>query len=162
MGKARPIPPLPEAVLETFRTNDKITRFLVESLDEKAWRAEPPTGKGRTVAAIVAHIHNVRHMWLTVSAKGVKCPPKVDRDKVTRAQALKALERSGRVMAEFLGPALAGDGRIKNFPQGAAAFIAYAISHEAHHRGQIAMLARQAGFALPQAVMFGMWEWGKL
>jgi uncharacterized damage-inducible protein DinB len=34
------------------------------------------------------------------------------------------------------------------------------IAHDAHHRGQIAMLARQLGHALPQKAMFGMWEWG--
>jgi uncharacterized damage-inducible protein DinB len=34
------------------------------------------------------------------------------------------------------------------------------IAHEAHCRGQIAMLARQAGHAIPQKAMFGMREWG--
>jgi uncharacterized damage-inducible protein DinB len=32
--------------------------------------------------------------------------------------------------------------------------------HDAHRRGQIAMLARQAGHPLPQKAMFGMSEWG--
>jgi uncharacterized damage-inducible protein DinB len=35
------------------------------------------------------------------------------------------------------------------------------VSHEAHHRGQIAMLARQLGKALAQEANFGMWDWGK-
>jgi uncharacterized damage-inducible protein DinB len=34
------------------------------------------------------------------------------------------------------------------------------MAHEAHCRGQIAMLARQAGHAIPQKAMFGMREWG--
>jgi uncharacterized damage-inducible protein DinB len=33
------------------------------------------------------------------------------------------------------------------------------IAHEAHHRGQIAMLARGLGYELPQKVGYGMWEW---
>jgi len=37
---------------------------------------------------------------------------------------------------------------------------AYLIAHDAHHRGQIAMLARQTGQPIPQKAMFGMWEWG--
>jgi uncharacterized damage-inducible protein DinB len=41
-----------------------------------------------------------------------------------------------------------------------AGFIGYLIAHDAHHRGQIAMLARQLGYPLPQKAMFGMWEWG--
>jgi uncharacterized damage-inducible protein DinB len=36
--------------------------------------------------------------------------------------------------------------------------VGYITAHDAHHRGQIAMLARQAGFALPKQVDFGMWE----
>jgi hypothetical protein len=34
------------------------------------------------------------------------------------------------------------------------------LMHDAHRRGQIAMLARQAGHPLPQKAMFGMSEWG--
>jgi uncharacterized damage-inducible protein DinB len=41
-----------------------------------------------------------------------------------------------------------------------AGFVGYLIAHDAHHRGQITMLARQSGHAIPQKAMFGMWEWG--
>jgi uncharacterized damage-inducible protein DinB len=40
-------------------------------------------------------------------------------------------------------------------------FIAYLTSHDAHHRGQICMLARQVGHPLPKAANFGLWEWNK-
>jgi uncharacterized damage-inducible protein DinB len=40
-----------------------------------------------------------------------------------------------------------------------AGFLGYLIAHDAHHRGQITMLARQLGHPLPQKAMFGMWEW---
>jgi uncharacterized damage-inducible protein DinB len=56
--------------------------------------------------------------------------------------------------------ALASNGRIKNFRPDVAGFLGYLIAHDAHHRGQIAMLARQIGHPLPQKTMFGMWEWG--
>jgi uncharacterized damage-inducible protein DinB len=56
--------------------------------------------------------------------------------------------------------ALEGDGRIRNFRPDVAGFIGYLIAHDAHHRGQITMLARQVGYPLPQKAMFGMWEWG--
>jgi uncharacterized damage-inducible protein DinB len=45
------------------------------------------------------------------------------------------------------------------WPAGGTMF-AYMFSHEAHHRGQICMLARQMGHPLSQKAMFGMWEWG--
>jgi uncharacterized damage-inducible protein DinB len=88
-------------------------------------------------------------------------PAKLDRDKVSRKQALAALAKSGDAMRKMVEPAVRGDGRMRNFPRGVAAFLAYAMAHEAHHRGQICMLARQTGHRLPQKVEFGLWEWGK-
>jgi uncharacterized damage-inducible protein DinB len=40
--------------------------------------------------------------------------------------------------------------------------LCYMISHEAHHRGQVCMLAHQLGFRLPNKVMSGIWNWEKL
>jgi uncharacterized damage-inducible protein DinB len=151
---------LPEALLNAYATNDKITRYLAENLSDEAWRAEPPGGKGRTAAAIFSHIHNVRVMWLKAAAKGSKIPDQLDRHTVTRQQALKALAQSHDAIAALLRQALATDGRIKGFKPDAAGFIGYLISHEAHHRGQATMLARQVGHPVSQKVMFGMWEWG--
>jgi len=51
-------------------------------------------------------------------------------------------------------------GRIRGFRPDVASFFGYLIAHDAHHRGQITMLARQAGHPIPQKVTFGMWEWG--
>ena len=58
-----------------------------------------------------------------------------------------------------LEAALKCDGKVKGFPPDVLMFFAYLIAHDAHHRGQITMLARQLGYAVPQKVMFGMWEW---
>jgi len=38
----------------------------------------------------------------------------------------------------------------------------YMFSHEAHHRGQIIMLAHQLGFQLSPKVWGGIWNWNKL
>ena len=40
------------------------------------------------------------------------------------------------------------------------AFLGYLLAHDAHHRGQITMLARQVGHPLSQSAMYGLWEWG--
>jgi uncharacterized damage-inducible protein DinB len=160
MPKAAPAPfSLPQALLVAFDTNDRINQYLIDNLPAAAWLAEPPQGKGRTIAAIVAHIHNVRLMWLKAAAKGSNIPEPLDRS-VTAAQASKALEQSRAALAELLKSALDGDGGVKSFKPDVAGFFGYLIAHDAHHRGQICMLARQAGHALPQKAMFGMWEWG--
>jgi uncharacterized damage-inducible protein DinB len=151
---------LPESLLTAFDTNDRINQYMIENLPAEAWRAEPPERKGRTVAAIVAHIHNVRVMWLKAAAKGSKIPEQLERSSVTPAQASKALEQSRAALSAVLKAAMEADGRVKGFKPDVAGFLGYLISHDAHHRGQICMLARQVGYPLPQKAMFGMWEWG--
>lgn len=150
MPAKTPAPPdYRTALLDIFATNERINQFLLENIAEPAWRAEPPGGKGRTIAAIVAHIHNVRHMWLTVSAKGSGIPEKIDRAKVTIPQARRALVKSGEAMLRLLEMSL-DSGRVKDAGMDPVAFLAYALSHEAHHRGQICLLARQVRPPSPQ------------
>jgi uncharacterized damage-inducible protein DinB len=40
--------------------------------------------------------------------------------------------------------------------------LCYMLAHEAHHRGQVCMLAHQLGFTLPHSVADGIWNWEKL
>jgi uncharacterized damage-inducible protein DinB len=147
-----------EAMLSAFDTNDRINQYLLDNLPAEAWRAEPPANKGRDIAGVVAHMQNVRVMWLKATKGDV--PDQLDRLSVTPFQAKHALESSRAALHEVLRSSLAGDGRIKGFRPDVAGFVAYLIAHDAHHRGQITMLARQAGHAIPQKAMFGMWEWG--
>lgn len=150
---------IPGALLNAFDTNNRINQYMIENLPAETWNAKPPDGKGRTVAAIAAHMHNVRVMWLK-AAKANEIPEQLDRASVTPAQAIRGLEQSCSALSTLIRGALAGDGRIKNFRPDVAGFIGYLIAHDGHHRGQIAMLARQLGHPLPQKAMFGMWEWG--
>jgi len=151
---------LPESLLNAFETNEHINQFLLENLPSEAWRAEPPDGKGRDIASVVSHMHNVRVMWLKAAAKESKIPDQLEKSKATVAQAAKAFEQSYLALAAVLRSAIESDGRVKGFRPDVAGFVGYLIAHDAHHRGQIAMLARQVGYPLSQKTMFGMWEWG--
>lgn len=150
---------LQAALLNAYDTNNRINQYLIENLPAEAWNAKPPEGKGRTIAAIVAHMHNVRVMWLK-AAKAESIPDQLNRATVTPAEAVHALESSRESLNKVASRALQSDGRIKGFRPDVAGFLAYLIAHDAHHRGQVAMLARQSGHPLPQKAMFGMWEWG--
>jgi uncharacterized damage-inducible protein DinB len=99
-------------------------------------------------------------MWLKAAAKGSEIPEQLERSTVTVAQAAKGLEQSRAALSVVLRSALESDGRVKGFRPDAVGFFGYLIAHDAHHRGQICMLARQAGHPLSQKAMFGMWEWG--
>jgi uncharacterized damage-inducible protein DinB len=53
------------------------------------------------------------------------------------------------------------DGYAPTWPAGATMF-AYMFSHEAHHRGQILLLAHQLGCRLTPQAAGGIWQWNKL
>ena len=150
---------LPDALMTAFATNNRINLYLIEHLPEPAWRAVPPGGNGRTIAAMAAHIHNVRLMWLK-SVSYASAPSKLNPESVTRPQAAAALSESGEAIDAVLRSGFGGDGRIKGFQPDAAGFFAYLIAHDAHHRGQIMMMARQSGHPVSQSAMFGLWQWG--
>jgi uncharacterized damage-inducible protein DinB len=147
------------ALLNSFAINDRINHYLVRNLAAEVWKMEPPAGKGRTIAAIFAHMHNVRRMWLKAVGYQGAMPDKLERD-CSQEQAIAALETSDAALSTVITAALAGDGRIKGFKPDVAGFLGYLFSHDAHHRGQASMLARQLGFPLSKSATFGMWEWG--
>jgi len=147
-----------EALLQSYDTNDRINHFLIRAVPADAWNAKAPGGKGRDIASIAAHMHNVRLMWLKSAAKAESLPAKVAG--LTPEAAIAALTESCSAIRAVLFAALSTDGRVKGFKPDAAGFLAYLLAHDAHHRGQISMLARQLGHPISQSAMFGMWEWG--
>ena len=154
---AAPVFELKSSLIAAFATNNRINRYLIENVPAEAWSAKPPEGKGRTIAAIAVHIHNVRLMWLK-AVGSPKLPAKLE-ESASGKETLAALGESHDALAAVLSTALEG-GQIKSFKPDAASFYAYLIAHDAHHRGQIASLARRLGHPIPQSVGFGMWEWG--
>ncbi len=157
---------------QIFLVNDRINQILIEHLDPAAWRAKPP-GKNtvRSIAAIFTHIHNVRTKWIRLTAPHLKVPPQLNRARCTPQQARAGLAESAAGCAEMLGEALGGGGgRIEKFRRDGWArpwpvgpeMLCYMVAHEAHHRGQVCMLAHQLGLRLPIKVTSGMWNWEKL
>jgi uncharacterized damage-inducible protein DinB len=158
------------AAVQIFAANDRINQVLIEHLDPAAWKAKPP-GKTRTIAAIFTHMHNVRSKWIRLTAPHLKVPPQLNRTNCTPQQARAALAESAARCAEMLAEALGGsggriegflrDGWARHWPVGPE-MLCYMLAHEAHHRGQVCMLAHQIGFPLPIEVGSGIWNWEKL
>ena len=163
-----------EVLLETYAINDAMNQLLLSHLDPKAWRAEPPgpKGSGRTIGAIFAHLHNCRLVWLKNSAPHLKCPAPLDPYRCTKRQASAAHKKSAAQCLRMLTDALSTGPtrRVIRFSRGSwapvwpagASMFAYIFSHEAHHRGQIIMLAHQLGYRLPPQAWGGIWNWNKL
>jgi uncharacterized damage-inducible protein DinB len=156
--------------VQIFAANDRINQVIIENLDPAAWRAKPP-GKARTIAAIFTHVHNVRTKWVRLTAPHLKVPTQLNRARCTPQQARAALAESAARCMEMLDEAVGdGRGRIQEFrsdswhrpmPIGPE-MLSYMLAHEAHHRGQVCMLAHQLGFPLPKEVAYGIWNWQKL
>ena len=165
---------LADVLLETYSVNDAMNQLLLAHLDPRAWRAEPPgtRGSGRTIAAIFAHLHNSRLVWLNNSAPHLKCPGALDPYRCTRKQAAAAHSKSAEQCLVMLTDALTGGEkrRVRKFSRGSwvpvwpagGAMFAYMFSHEAHHRGQILMLAHQSGYRIPPNVWGRIWQWDRL
>lgn len=166
-----------EVLLEVYAANGAMNLLILTQLDPRAWRAKLPGGKsseGRSIAAIFAHLHNCRLVWLKWSAPHLKRAAALDPARCTIKQAVAAHRRSAAQCLEMLRDALgagAGDAahrRVTKFSRGSwvpewpagATMFAYMFAHEAHHRGQIFMLAHQLGYRLPQYP--SIWHWEKL
>jgi uncharacterized damage-inducible protein DinB len=161
-------------LIEAYSVNDAMNQHLLAHLDPRAWRAEPPgpRGSGRTIAAIFAHLHNSRLVWLKNSAPHLKCPKAVDPYGCTMRQAAAAHKKSASQCLRMLTEALSGGAgrRVTKFSRGSwtrtwpagGAMFAYMFSHEAHHRGQILMLAHQLGHRVPPNVWGRIWQWDRL
>jgi len=166
---------LGRASVQIFAANERTNQMLIEHLDPAAWRAKPPGPTRKTtprpIAAIFTHMHNVRCKWVRLTAPHLKVPPQLNRARCTPRQARAGLAESAARCAEMLAEALGdGGGLVEKFcrdgwarpwPVGVE-MLCYMLSHEAHHRGQVCMLAHQLGFPLPKEVAYGLWNWEKL
>lgn len=159
-----------EVLIETWAANDAMNQLVLAHLDPRAWR-EPLPGKkpgGRSIGTIVAHLHNCRVHWLRRNAPHLRAPAMLEPYKCTMKQAQAALRKTAAQCTRMLTDALSDnpknatftrDSWMRTWPAGATMF-AYMFAHEAHHRGQILMLAHQLGYRIPPKV--NIWNWDKL
>jgi uncharacterized damage-inducible protein DinB len=149
------------ALVDTWWIGARITRYLLDGLPAATLEASPG-GKGRTIRDLFAHLHDVRLMWLKAARPDLMAGlTKVGSGSAADHVALaEALDASAAAVATLIGDSVAGDGRVRGFKPHVTAFVGYLLSHEAHHRGQIALVARLGGAPIDKKVSYGMWEWG--
>jgi uncharacterized damage-inducible protein DinB len=105
-------------------------------------------------------------MWIKMVGKNMfRTPSRLDLRKATQKQLVKALNRSSEVLLKLYNASLDNNGRLPTVPPWmnvqpeVVHFMTYLIAHEAHHRGQLIMVARQFGKRLPGEVTHGLWHW---
>jgi uncharacterized damage-inducible protein DinB len=148
-------------LVETWQIHDRINLYLLDAIDAESLSSHSAS-KGRSVGEQFAHLHNVRLMWLKSAAPELlKGLVKVENEQANDKKLLaKSLAASGKAIDALLAQSLEAGGKVRGFKPHAAAFLGYLISHESHHRGQIALSLKQAGKPLDKKIGYGIWEWG--
>lgn len=157
-----------QALIAAWHTNNRVTTYLIENLPSDLWSMNIPGSPRRTIRMLAAHLHNARCMWIKMIGvgHGITVPQTVDGRTVRPAELRRALKRSSEGMIALIRLGVARGGSVpaaawQNFPTDLVHFLNYFVAHEAHHRGQLCLLARQLGHRLPREVTGGLWQWKK-
>src|SRR5205823_7428828 len=112
----------PFTLADTFLLNNRVNLQLLDQLSDQqlAYTANP---RARTIADQFAHMHNVRKMWLDVSAPAIgKALRKIEKGSVGKGELRLALEESAEAMAGLIGEA-ERSGEMKGYKRGVAALF---------------------------------------
>lgn len=156
-----------EETLATWRRHNEILLYLLEQIPDEGFAAKPTGSRGRDVARQFFHLDRARRGWLHHHETGQrpKLPRRHKGPPPTREELHAALEESGRDVETWLGRALRGEAQPRKFGKNPVRWMGYLIAHESHHRGQMALALKQAGFKLPEKVavggLWGKWIFGK-
>lgn len=161
MPKAQPLD-LEQEVLDAFEHCCRVTEYVVQVLPSEVWSADPPAGKGRSIPAIVAHMQSVRRMFVKMGGAN-PVPATLDRARSTPVDAHQAFQQSREALVNLFGEAIAERrSRVKRMPRRVVNMMFYLTQHEAHHRGQICMIARSLGHRFSKDDIMRIWGWKNL
>ena len=149
-----------DPIVAAWQTHGRLQIDYIKSIPTEALTAKL-SGKGRSVGAILAHLHHNRLAWLEPAAPDLMAGlAKVDKEgMVDTAVLLAALQTSADAVAALLTRSLAAGGKVKGFGGQAASFFGYLVAHESYHHGEIGLILGNAGFALDNKTAYGLWNW---
>ena len=147
-----------DSILLSWQYNQEINNKLLSSIQDE-WLTDRAISRGRNVREQIAHIHNVRLMWL--EAKSIS--PEDGCKKINREDVLSLTDlnhqlrlsaKSMNRLFEKIGPGFKAKGKQVDITR----FFTYLIAHESHHRGQIILHLKLCGHTLPKEMKFSMWD----
>ncbi|MFQ5528927.1 MAG: DinB family protein [Gemmatimonadota bacterium] len=156
-----------DQLLEAWRTNNRINLLLLEHITDEGLASTLSTRGGRNVARQFGHLHDVRVWHLESRAKDLaeglgKFGQKGQKTSPTREALIEALTASGTAIEVFLSDVFDGKPRRRGFKKGIFTTLAYLVSHESHHRGNILLTLKQSGHNIDKDVRYSIWAWDQL
>ncbi|MCZ6754361.1 MAG: hypothetical protein O7E49_03515 [Gemmatimonadetes bacterium] len=155
---------MPDDILEAWRTNNRISLFLIDKISAPGMRCTLSQRGGRGVAGQFAHMHNNRVWQLEKRAKelaeGLEIFPPTTQP--TKAALKKAFIASGNAIETFLTDLTAVAPKRRGFKKGVPSTLAYFVAHESHHRGIILLTLKECGHNLDKDARYAIWGmWDK-
>ena len=150
-----------DPLVETWQINSRISIYVLDAIAPEAL-IDKGTAKGRNSGEMLAHIHNVRLMWLQSAAPDLlKGLSKIEKDSAGDKSLLRSsLEASASAITGLIATAQQNGGKVKGFKPHVQAFVGYLIGHEFYHLGEVGVVLQQSGHPLDKKIAFGIWEWG--
>ncbi len=149
-----------DGLLELWRVHDEITLFLLRNLPDDAFEASTllkngQFSKGRNVAQMFAHMHNLRRMH--IGREFLAGVPKFEyADEPSREELIAAFVASGQGIAKRLARIIE-TGESKTERPGIL-LLGLLVAHDSHHRAAILLACKQSGVRVPEEAKFGIWE----
>ena len=149
-----------KSIVAAWEKHCQLNQNFIKAIQEEALSAKL-LRKGRSVGAIIAHMHNNRLDWLKPGAPELH----EDLSKIQRGQTkdldflLTNLEQSGTAVSQWLTDSLDEGGKVKVLGGQAASLMGYLIAHESYHHGEIGLILGHSGFALDNNEAYALWNW---
>lgn len=154
-------------LIDAWRIHNEINLYLLrwmppEGLEAVTLLKSGKPSRGRNVARIFSHMHAVRLAKLERNLESADELPGFEGSESPDAESLAdALTRSGEAVESVVRSAVEEDRSLAGWKRSPVAWLLYLVSHESHHRGQIAQALKQSGVRPPQEVSYGTWGyWG--
>jgi uncharacterized damage-inducible protein DinB len=155
---------LPDQVLETWHTNNRINLMLIDAISEEGMKCTLSKRGGRNVVRQWAHLHNVRVWHLETRARDLSAGLHTfeTQDEPERGFLTACLLESADRVAEYLRRGVTGTGKARHFRKGVIATLGYFINHESHHRGSTLLTLKVCGHPVKRDILNRVYDWDKI
>lgn len=151
-----------EELVTAWRINQKLLLKLIDAIPAAGMGDTLSERGGRDVARQLAHLHYVRIHQLRNRARSLAAGATLfdPKESPSKKELEAALADSSRRIEEWI--ARMGEKGFRGMKSGAAATVAYLISHESHHRGAILLTLKQRGHPVDAKTRMELWgDWAK-